>query len=481
MINTDVLVIGGGVVGTNVLRVLSKYQIHSVLLESNTDIGSGITKGNGGVVHSGYDAHYGTLKAILNVKGAAMYDRLSKELDFPYQNKPTLTVAFNQQERAKIEELCENGKQNGVPGLRIVEKEEMLRIEPHINPEAICALLSPSAGITDPYEVAHACAENAIANGSQIFLNNRVTAIEKTDNGFIVTTNQDTYHALAVINCAGVYGDLVAKMAGSNDYEIQQRHGSLLIIDKAVGFELDATLFPVPGQATKGMAAIPACAGNIIIGSTATMTEDKEDRRFTREEVDQLFESAAKLVPALKKNFIIRVFNGLRPVEMHSNNDFVVEESKGVEGFFNCIGIQSPGVAAAPAVAEYVAELLSKRVTLKPKQDYNPIRKGIVDFSKLTREQQKLLIDKDRRYANVICRCEVVTEAEILEAIHRPCGATTIDGVKRRTRAGMGRCQGGFCQPRIVEILHRELNIPYNEILLDEKGSEILMDEGGEA
>jgi glycerol-3-phosphate dehydrogenase len=480
MISTDVCVIGGGVVGTNVLRVLSKYHIHSVLLESNTDIGSGITKGNGGVVHSGYDAHYGTLKAILNVKGASMYAALSKELDFPYKNLPTMTVAFNQQEREKLEELLANGIKNKVPSLRIIEKEEMLKIEPHVNPEAICALLVPSAGITDPYEVAHACAENAISNGAEIFLRNRVLSIEKTEDGFVITTNKDVYHAKAVINCAGVYGDLIAKMAGSNDYEIQQRHGTLLIIDKAIGFELNAILFPVPGQATKGMAAIPACAGNIIIGSTATMKEDKEDKSFTREEVDHLISSAAKLVPELRRQYIIRVFNGLRPVEIHSDNDFVVEESKGVEGFFNCIGIQSPGVAAAPAIAEYVVELLSKRIPLKRKDNYIATRKGIVDFSKLSKERQKEMVDSDNRYGNVICRCELVTEAEILDAIHRPCGATTLDGVKRRTRAGMGRCQGGFCQPRIVEILHRELHLDYTKILLEEEGSEILMDLDGE-
>ncbi|NLC05835.1 MAG: NAD(P)/FAD-dependent oxidoreductase [Erysipelothrix sp.] len=473
----DVIVIGGGIVGTNVLRVLSQYQLKSLLLEKNRDIGSGVTKGNGGVVHSGYDASHGTLKAKLNPIGAAMYSQLAKDLDFPYENKGTLTVGFNDEEAKTLEKLLANGQANNVPGLRLVCQQELREIEPNVNPEATIALYAPSAGITDPYEVAYACAENAIANGAQVKVNTPVVDIIKKNDIYQVVTKDEIYEARFVINCAGVYGDHVAKMAGSHDYEIIERHGTLAIIEKAVGFELNATLFPVPGQATKGMAAIPACAGNIILGSTATVMQDKEATRFTKDEATELFESASRLVPGLKRENIIRIFTGLRPVEVHSNNDFVIEEDKNHEGLYHAIGIQSPGIAAAPAIAEYVVELIKEKHSLVKKEDYNPKRKGIVDFSELSVEDKQKLVKENPAYGNVICRCEIVTEGEIVDAIHRPIGATTIDGIKRRTRAGMGRCQGGFCQPKIMEILHRELGVDYQEILLEETGSNVLWED----
>ncbi len=477
MIKTDVLVIGGGITGASILRELSKYQLSSVLLEANNDIGSGITKGNGGVVHSGYDAHHGSLKAVLNVKGALMYPELAKQLEFAYQPKPTLTVAFNEEDRKTIEELLTNGLKNNVPGLRIIEKDELFSMEPNINPEAICALYAPSAGITDPYEVAIACVENAIENGSQVFVDAKVTAIYKGKNGYRVISKQGEFLSRSIINAAGVFGDEVAKLVNDHNYKITQRHGALLIIEKAVGIQLNASLFPVPRKDTKGMATIPACAGNIIVGSTAIMQDDKEYKKFSKEEVNDLFNSAQKMVPNLKREHIIRVFNGLRPVEVHSNNDFVIEESNIAEGFYNCIGIQSPGVAAAPAVAMYVVDLLKQKQTLTLKETFNTYRKRIIDFSEASNKEKQQLIEKDANYGNILCRCEVVSEAEILDAIHRPCGARTLDGVKRRTRAGMGRCQGGFCQPKIMDILARELGIPYEKILLEEENSSVLIDQ----
>lgn len=477
MNQVDVIVIGGGIVGTNVLRVLSQYQLKTLLLGKNTDIASGVTKGNGGVVHSGYDAKHGTLKAKLNPLGASMYPELAKQLEFSYENKGTLTVAFTEEELETLKQLLANGLANNVPGLRIVDQAEMRSIEPQVNPEAIGALYAPSAGITDPYEVAYACAENAINNGAEVKLNQSVTGIEKTDSGYKVSTQDNTYETRWVINCAGVYGDEIAKLAGSENYEIVERHGTLMIIEKAVGFELNATLFPVPGQATKGMAAIPACAGNIILGSTATMMEDKEATRFTKDEASELFDSASHLVPNLKRENIIRIFTGLRPVETHSNNDFVIEEDKEHEGLYHAIGIQSPGIAAAPAIAEYVVSLINEKHELIKKSDYNPLRKGLIDFSELSVTEKQQLVEDNPAYGHVICRCEIVTEGEILDAIHRPIGATTIDGIKRRTRAGMGRCQGGFCQPKIMEILHRELGIEFKDILLEDVGSNVLLED----
>lgn len=473
----DVIVIGGGIVGTNMLRVLSKYNLKSLLLEKNQDLASGVTKGNGGVVHSGYDAKHGSLKAKLNPIGAKMYPQLAKDLEFAYENKGTLTVAFEEQEMEVLKELLANGIKNNVEGLRIVDQDELRSIEPQVSPKAIGALYAPSAGITDPYEVAYACAENAIANGAEVLVNQKVIDIQKEETGYLVKTPSHEFRTNLVINCAGVYGDVVAKLVGSQKYELIERHGALMIIEKAVGFELNATLFPVPGQATKGMAAIPACAGNIILGSTATIMEDKEATRFTKEEANELFNSASKLVPGLKRQNIIRIFTGLRPVAQNTDNDFIIEEDKEYPGFYHAIGIQSPGVATAPSIAEYVMEMILEKVTFERKENYNPKNKRIVDFSELSVPEKQKLVKKNPKYGQVICRCEMVTEGEILDAIHRPVGATTVDGIKRRTRAGMGRCQGGFCQPKILEILHRELQIDYKDILLEETGSNILMED----
>lgn len=476
MKNFDIIVIGGGITGANILRELSKYQISSVLLEANLDIGSGVTKGNGGVVHSGYDAHNGTLKAKLNVEGALMYPKLAKELEFAYEPKPTLTVGFEAEDRKIIEGLLDNGLKNGVPGLRIIEKDEMFSIEPNLNPEAICALYAPTAGITDPYEVAVACVENAVENGAQAYVDAKVIAINKVDGGYLVHSNQGDFKGKIIVNAAGVYGDVIAQMVGDNNYKIIQRHGTLLIIEKASGVTINASLFPVPKKDSKGLATIPACAGNIIVGSTTFITEDKEYKISTKEEVNELFESAQRMIPSLKREFIIRYFNGLRPVEVSSNNDFVIEESKVADNFYHAIGIQSPGVAASPAIAKYVVELIEAKTKLLKKKDFNPYRKRIVDFSELTQADQIQMIEDNPSYGHIICRCEVVSEGEILDAIHRPCGAKTIDAIKRRTRAGMGRCQGGFCQPRVVDLINHEAKLPIEDIVLEEKNSKILFE-----
>lgn len=474
----DVIVIGGGATGANILRELSKYELDLLLLEANTDVGAGVTKGNGGVVHSGYDATAGSLKAKLNVRGVELFEQYAKDLGIPYEHKPSMTLAFNQAEKETLDTLYENGKKNNVPGLRMIETDEILEIEPHANPEAKYALLAPSAGITDPYTIAEACCENAVKNGAEVKTSNTVSDIKKEDDYYLVKTKEgNEYKTRYIVNAAGVYGDVIANLVNPNSHEIIERHGSIMIIDGNIGFELQSTLFPVPGAHTKGMAAIPACGGNIILGSTAEIQKDKEDTSFTKGQADHLFNSASRLVPELEKKHIIRVFAGLRPVEVNSDNDFVIEEDKDNEGFYNVIGIQSPGIASSFAIAEYTVNMIKEGKDFKEKKDYDKTRKAIVDFSELNTEQRKKLVEKDPKYANVICRCEIVPEAEILDAIRRPCGAKTVDGVKRRTRSGMGRCQGGFCESRIVEILAKELGKKPQDILKENKGSEILIGE----
>ncbi len=476
MITCEIAIIGGGIVGTGIARELSKYQLDIVLIEKQCDIASGTTKGNGGVTHSGYDAKYGTLKGKLNVKGALMYPELSKELDFDYRQCGTLTLGFNEDDLKVIEELLINGQKNNVPGVKIVKGEEIFEIEPKAHPKAKYALHAPSAGIVDPYEVAIAFAENAAENGVAFYRNHTVLDITKDEDEFLIMTDHNQFKAKCVINAAGVYGSVIANMAGIKDYLVKPRWGELLIVDKQIGFELNSVLFPVPGKATKGIAAIPACAGNIIIGSTAEEIDDREFVGVSKEGIETLLEGAKKLVPDIDKRFVIREFSGLRPVAMDNNNDFIIEAHDKVKNFINVIGIQSPGIGAAPAISEYVVEIVeSLGFKLLEKKDYKRERKKLLKFKTLEIEQKNNMIQINEDYGQIVCRCESVTKAEIVDAINRPVGATTVDGVKRRTRAGMGRCQSAFCQPRIVEILSEELNIPQEQVLLENEGSEILV------
>lgn len=471
----DVVVIGGGIVGTAVARELSKYKIKTALLESKLDVGAGTTKGNGGVVHAGYDPAPSTLKGKLNVKGNLMYPKLSKNLGFNFKNTGSFVVGFNDDDLAYLKKLLENGKRNGVPNIRIISQDEMRKIEPNINPDAKYALYAPSAGIVEPFEVAIAFAENAFENGCEIFRGQEVVGIEKIGNDFVITTPKSQYRSRYVVNAAGVYADKIANMLKIHDYTINPRHGSLLIFDKSMDIDLNTVMFPIPSSHTKGIAVIPTIAGNIIIGSTAEMVEDKEDTSTKKDEIDQLLNGAKLLAPKINPRKVIREFAGLRPVAIDNNDDFYIGASKDVRGFISVAGIQSPGVAASPAIAEYVRDILSNEgLELKEKSDFNEYRQAPVDFSELSEEEKNNLIKKDPKYGQIVCRCEYVTEGEIIDSIRRPVGALTIDGVKRRTRAGMGRCQSGFCQHKVLSILSRELNLPKDRIALDEKDSNIV-------
>ncbi|PKM50578.1 MAG: FAD/NAD(P)-binding oxidoreductase [Firmicutes bacterium HGW-Firmicutes-7] len=472
----DVIVIGGGIVGTAIARELSRFKLRTALLEANVDIGAASTKGNGGVTHSGYDPKQGTLKSKINVKGTLMIPKLSKELGFKFINSGTMTLGFEDSDLSVLQKLYKNGLANGVPGIKLIGRDEILKIDKKANPKATMALHAPTAGVVDPFEFAIALAENASENGVEFFRSQKVIGIEKEKNHFVVKTQNNSYKTNYIVNAAGVYGSEVANMVGIYDYEVKPRYGEILVIDKAIGFQLSSVFFPVPGNHTKGVAVIPTPDGNIIVGSTARMTEDKEDVSVTREGISELLKGAKLLVPDIDERYLIREFAGLRPVAINNNDDFVIAASKEVKGFINAIGIQSPGVGAAPAIAEYVMDILSNEgLELKEKEDFNPYRTAIVDFSEANDQEKSKLIKENLMYGNVICRCECVTEAEIVQAIHRPVGATTVDGVKRRVRAGMGRCQGGFCQPKVVSILARELRIPLEAVLLENKNSNIVI------
>jgi glycerol-3-phosphate dehydrogenase len=473
----DVIIIGGGIVGTAIARELSKFNLKAALLEANYDIAAASTKGNGGVCHSAYDAKNGTLKAKINLKGTLMIPKITKELGVRCLTSGTTTLGFDDDDLPILKKLYENGIANGVPGVKIIGRDEILKIDPLANPEAIAALRAPTACVVDPFELAIAYAENAYENGVEFYTNQKVTSINRDKNNFIINTRDNSYKTRYIVNASGVHGSDIAKMVGIQKYEVKGRYGEILIIDKAIGFKLTSVFFPVPGNHTKGVAAIPTVDDNILIGSTARMTDDKEDVSVTAEGIQQLLKGAKLLVPRIDEKYLIRQFAGLRPVVVDYNDDFLIEASDDVKGFINVMGIQSPGVGATPAISEYVRDILSNEgLNLKEKPDFNPYHEPMVDFSELSDEEKSELIKKNSMYGNVVCRCECVTEAEIVSSINRPVGARSIDAVKRRVRAGMGRCQGGFCQPRVLSILSRELKLPPEKIFLENEGSNIVFD-----
>lgn len=477
MQNYDVTIIGGGITGTGIARELSKYNISVLLLESRMDIGSASTKGNGGIVHAGYDPKPGSIKGKVNVKGSLMYPKLAKELGFEYKNTGSFVVGFNDDDLIYLKKLLANGQSNGVPNLEIIGLDQMLKIQPNINPNAKYALYAPSAGVVDPFQVAIAFAENAVENGVDLYRNQKVIDIKNENHLFTIKTQANTYQSKYIVNAAGVYADKIANLVGIYDYTIKPRLGEILVLDKSIGFKLNVPIFPIPSAHTKGIVVIPTVSGNIVVGSTARMTEDKNDVSTTSQGVHQLLDGASRIVPEINAKKVIRTFAGLRPVALNNNDDFIIEASKTIKGFISVAGIQSPGVASAPAIAEYVRDILSNEgLVLKEKADFNPYRKPILDFSELSDNEKDKLIKEDSKYGHIVCRCECVTEGEIVSAIKRPVGATTIEGVKRRTRAGMGRCQSGFCQHKVLSILSRELGISKERVLLENEGSNIVFD-----
>ncbi len=470
----DVVIIGGGITGTAVAHCLAQYQLKTILLEAGTDVAVRATKQNGAVCHPGYDPHPGTLKAKLNPPGARMYPRLAKELGFKIRNTGTLVVAYSDRDLKKVDELMDNARINGVEQVERLNKDQLLAREPQINPEALGALLAHSTCMVDAFEVAIAFMENAMQNGTELGLNQQVRHIEKRgEQDFVITTQDHTYETRFIINAAGIHADDVAAMAGIHEFKMQGRHGNLCVLDKVL--PIHTVMFPCPGPDTKGIALIPTVSGNFIIGSTATMRDDKYDAENDAPGIDELIEGAKKLLPEFDPRCIIRTFAGQRPVCLDNDNDFYIKESESCKGFIHAAGIQSPGIGAAPGVAEYVRDILADAgCDLKPNPEYNPYREPIPDFSDLSLEEKDELIRKDPAWGKIVCRCETVPEGEIVAAIHQTLGARTVEGVKRRTRAGMGRCQSGFCQFRVMHILARELGIPEEEVRFEERQAQVL-------
>jgi len=464
----DVAIIGAGVIGSAIARELSRYQVNACVIEREEDVCCGTSKANSAIIHAGFDATPGTLKAKLNVRGNELMEQLSKDLDIPFKRNGSLVVCTKDQDRNGLTALLEKGEKNGVPGLRILEREELIALEPNLSDDVTCALLAPTGGIVCPFHMTMAFAENAYTNGVAFFLNTNVTGINKTDDKFVIETmhtdtkQPETIEAKVVINAAGVYSDTFNNMVSAHKLHITARKGEYCLLDKDAGNHVSHTIFQLPSKMGKGVLVSPTVHGNLLVGPTAVDVEDKEAVNTTQEGLDSLAGTASLSVKNVPMRQVITSFAGLRAHE--DGGDFVIGEAEDVKGFINAAGVESPGLSSAPAIGEMVAELVRDMLSLQEKADFVSTRKGILHPEELTLEERNQLIKEQPAYGNIICRCEMITEGEILDAIHRPLGARSLDGVKRRTRAGMGRCQAGFCSPRTMEILEREVPMSIYDI-----------------
>ncbi|MBO5463800.1 MAG: NAD(P)/FAD-dependent oxidoreductase [Clostridia bacterium] len=471
----DVAVIGAGVVGSLITRELSKYNIRIALLERCNDCAMGATKANSAIVHAGFDAKPGTLKAKLNVRGVELMKKFCKELNVPLKNNGALVVAFSEEEIPHLEELLKRGEQNGVPELRIVKRDELKQLEPNIGDTAVGALVAPTSSIVCPYELTIAGVENAVTNGAEFIRNCEVTGIKSENEEFVLSTTAGEITAKYVINVAGVHSGKIAKLIGDNSVEIIVRHGDYYLLDKSQGTLASHTVFQCPTKMGKGVLVSPTVDGNLIVGPSASDIDDGDDVATTAEGLDKIYNAATKSVPAVSLRNAITSFSGNRAHP--ATDDFIIGSSDVNRNFINVAGIESPGLSSAPAIAEMVEGIMTELTGgMEKKENFDPIRPEPVRFRHMSTEERAKLIEKNKAYGRIVCRCETITEGEILDAIHAPAGARDVDGVKRRTRAGMGRCQGGFCGSKVVEILARELGVPMNEITKFGGESKIMYD-----
>ena len=458
----DVIIIGSGVSGSASARELSRYKVNACVLEKEEDVCCGTSKANSAIVHAGYDAASGSLMAKLNVRGNELMEALSKELDFPFQRNGSLVICRAEEDMPNLQALYERGIKNGVKDLKIISREEVLEMEPNITESVVAALYAPTGGIVCPFHLNIALAENANANGVEFKFNTEVLDIKKAGDHFELQTNHGLYEAKYVVNAAGVYADKFHNMVSENKIHITPRRGDYCLLDKTTGNHVSSTIFTLPGKFGKGILVTPTVHGNLLIGPTAINIEDKEGINTTAAGLEEVIKKASENVKGIPMHQVITSFAGLRAHEDH--HEFIIKEVEDCKGFIDCAGIESPGLASSPAVGEMVAGILKDLMDLKEKENFIATRKGILNPENLSKEERKALIKENPAYGNIICRCEMITEGEIIDAIRRPLGAKSLDAVKRRTRAGMGRCQSGFCAPRTMEILARELGVDMSEI-----------------
>lgn len=467
----DICIIGAGVIGCAIARELAKYNLKICLLEKNEDVATETTKANSGIVHGGYAEKHGSVKAQFCAKGNQLYKQLDDELHFGFSQVGSFVIGFNADDQQKIKELYENGLKNGARGLQIVDAEFVRQKEPHLNKEITSALYCSTAGITSPYEFAIALAENAIENGVTLKLNSEVTAIDRTNHHFTVSINEkEKLSTKLVINAAGLYADEVAQLVGIHEFSIVPRQGQYLLFDKEQGSLISSVIFQTPTLITKGILVTKTYHGNLLIGPDAESVAIKEHLDTTIKNIDDIIKTARISLPNFDLRKVITSFAGNRAVP--STGDFIIAESK-EQGFVNVAGIESPGLTAAPAIAQHVVDIVAGKINLTANVKFNPYRKPYQMVANMEENELNALIKKEPTYGRIICRCETVSEGEIRDALQRPIPINSIDAIKRRTRAGMGRCQGGFCTPKILEIIEDELNLPREQIT--KKGRDSLL------
>ena len=457
----DICIIGAGVVGCAIARELSKYDLNICMLDKSDDVSNGASKANSGIVHGGYAAKYGTLKGKLNFEGNILYEKLNSELNFGYRKTGGLVLGFSEDDLEALKKLYENGIKNGVKSgdMEILSSKEIIQLEPNINKEVKYALYAKDVGVTSPYEFTIALAENSIENGVELFLENEVISISKQVESFVTITQENKYESKYVINAAGVYSDKIANMMGINNFYIEPKRGQYILLQKEQGYLANTVLFQIPTKIGKGILVTQTYHGNLMLGPNAEEVDERDNLSTTKETLDYIIDTARKSVPNFDVSKILTTFSGMRPIS--STGDFVIEESS-VTGFINVGGIDSPGLTSSPAIAlKVVGILLTRGLILKEKKNFNPYRKSIL----IKKDSGfKGIIDSLDPSTNIICRCEKITEIEIINALNRGIKIKSIDGIKRRTRAGMGYCQGKFCGPRVRSLIAKELNISEEEV-----------------
>ncbi|TBX07731.1 NAD(P)/FAD-dependent oxidoreductase [Clostridium perfringens] len=466
----DIIVIGAGVVGCSIARELSKYNLDVLVVEKNSDVSEGISKGNSGIVHAGYNEKIGTLKAKLNIEGNKIFDDLSRDLQFPFKRNGAFILAFKDEEMKTLESLKENGEKLGVEGLEILTREEALNIEPNLNKEIVGVLNVKTSGIVSPYEMTIALAENAAENGVEFKLNSKVTNIEKISEGYKVTlNNKEVVSGKIIINASGLEGAFLNNLVSMTKREINPVKGEYCLFDKVAGAMINKTLFQVPNKLSKGVLVTPTAEGNLLVGPNAVEGKTLET---SREGIDEILDKSKKSLEELPLARILNTFSGIRPKT--KEGDFIIEEVEDAKNFINVIGIDSPGLTAAPAIGVYVVNMIKEKLDLVEKKNFKKTREKIVRFAELSLEEKNRLIKEKPAYGHMVCKCEFVTEGEIVEAIHRPIKALTVDAIKRRTRASMGGCQGVGCTLPISKILSRELGIDISDINKNSEGSPVV-------
>lgn len=466
----DAVVIGAGCVGAMTLRELSKYNLKVCILEKENDVSMGATRANSAIVHAGFDAEPGTLKAKLNVRGAELFKTVTKELGVKYINNGSMVIGFTDEDKAHLDILYERGIKNGVKNLKMLTGDEARKIEPNLSKNVTYVLHALDGSITCPYELTIAGIGNAMDNGAELKVNFEVCDIKEKDGYYEIYSENEMVKSKIVINAAGVYSDKIASFVGDTSFTVIPRRGEYILLDKVNGSIVKNTIFRTPSKMGKGILVSPTVDGNLITGPTSYNIEDKENNATTEGGFSEIIKQACENVEGVNYRNTITSFCGVRAVG--NTGDFIITSPK--RGFINAAGIESPGLSASPAIAEYIVEMIKDAgYELTKNENFNPIRKPMHYFKEASIEEKNKIIKKDKSFGRVICRCETVTEGEILEAIRQNPRPTDLDGVKRRTRAQMGRCQGGFCSPYIINLLSKELNVPVCEITKAGKGSYI--------